>query len=273
MSPARLNTTEVASKDGTRIAFEVSGDGPALILIAGALSDRASHARLVELLAPEFTVFNYDRRGRGASGDTPPYAIEREIEDLDAIIDTAGEPALLYGSSSGGNLALQAALRRLKITGLALWEPNFIVDRSRPPLPADYVEHLRELVSAGRRGEAVEYFMTAAVGMPTEFVASMRDAPFWSAQGTLAHTLAYDGAVVGDNMCGEPLTAEPWASLAVPTLILDGGTVPWMSAGADALANVLPIARRRTLAGQTHDVAPQPVAEAVTDFFGTGARR
>jgi alpha-beta hydrolase superfamily lysophospholipase len=269
MSPARLNTTEVASKDGTRIALDVGGDGRALILIAGALSDRASYGRLVELLAPEFTVFNYDRRGRGDSGDTPTYAVEREVEDLDAIIGTAREPVLLNGSSSGANLALQAALLGLEIRGLALWEPNFIVDRSRPALPGDYVEHLKKLISAGRRGDAVEYFMTAAVGMPTEFVAPMREAPFWPAQEARAHTLAYDGAVVGDNMSGEPLTADPWASVAVPTLILDGGTVPWMSAGADALANVVPNARRRTLEGQTHDVAPEPVADALSDFFGT----
>jgi len=242
-------------------------------LITGALSNRASHGHLVELLAPEFTVFNYDRRGRGDSGDTPPYAVQREIEDLDAIIDAAAEPVLLYGSSSGANLAIQAALSGLAITGLALWEPNFIVDRSRPALPGDYVEHLHELVSAGRRGDAVEYFMTAAVGMPAEFVAPMRDAPFWPAQETLAHTLAYDGAVVSDNMSGKPLTAESWASVAVPTLILDGSTVPWMSVGADALANVLPNAERRTLAGQTHDVAPEPVADALTDFFGTDGRR
>jgi len=156
MGPARVMTTDVASRDGTEIALDVSGDGSPLILITGALSNRASHGHLVELLAPEFTVFSYDRRGRGDSGDTPPYAVQREIEDLDAIIDAPAEPVLLYGSSSGANLALQAALSGLKITGLALWEPNFIVDQSRPPLPADYVEHLHELVSAGRRGEVVE---------------------------------------------------------------------------------------------------------------------
>jgi alpha-beta hydrolase superfamily lysophospholipase len=188
MGHARLVTTEVVSNDGTKIAFDSTGDGPPLILIAGALSDRASHAPLVELLAPEFTVFNYDRRGRGDSGDTPPYAVERETEDLDVIIGTVGELVLLYGSSSGGNLALRAALRNLNIRGLALWEPNFIVDHSRPPLPTDYVEHLNALVAAGRRGDAVAYFMTTAVGMPAEFVAPMRDAPFWPAQDALAHT-------------------------------------------------------------------------------------
>ena len=165
---------------------------------------------------------------------------------------------------------MQAALRDLDVRGLALWEPNFIVDQSRPPLPADYVERLNELVAAGRRGDAVEYFMTAAVGLPADFVAAMRDAPFWPAQEALAHTLAYDGAVVGDNMAGKPPSADQWAAVAVPTLILDGGTVPWMSAGADALADALPRAERRTLQGQTHEVAPEPVAEALKDFFGSG---
>jgi pimeloyl-ACP methyl ester carboxylesterase len=132
MSPPRLITTEVASRDGTKIAFDISGDGPSLILIAGALSGRTSHGRLVELLKPGFTVYTYDRLGRGASGDTPPYAVEREIEDVDAIVDAAGGPVHLYGSSSGANLALQAALSGLEITRLALSEPNFIVDRSRP---------------------------------------------------------------------------------------------------------------------------------------------
>jgi Alpha/beta hydrolase family len=261
-------TTEVESKDGTTIAFDVAGDGRSVILIGGALSDRAPYARLVELLAPEFTVFNYDRRGRGSSGDTPPYSVEREIEDLDAIIGVAAEPVLVYGSSSGGNLALQAAMHDLEIRGLAVWEPNFMVDLSRPPLPDDYVEHLHELMSADRRGDAVEYFMTAAVGLPAEFVASMRGAPHWPADEALAHTLAYDGAVVGDSMSGRALASGRWASLGVPTLILDGGTVPWMSAGADALADILPNAERRTLDGQTHDVAPEPVAFALKDFFG-----
>jgi pimeloyl-ACP methyl ester carboxylesterase len=273
MGPTRLTTTQISSRDGTKIALDVSGDGPPLILISGALSDRALHVPLVELLAPQFTVFNYDRRGRGDSGDTQPYAVVREIEDLDVIIGTAGEPVLLYGSSSGGNLALQAALSNLNIRGLALWEPNFIVDQSRPPLPTDYVEQLNALVAAGRRGDAVEYFMTTAVGMPPEFVTPMRDAPFWPAQEALAHTLAYDGAVVGNSMSGQPVTGDSWASVAMPTLILDGGTVPWMTAGADALATVLPRAERRTLEEQTHDVAPEPIAQALRDFFASGGRR
>jgi hypothetical protein len=154
-----------------------------------------------------------------------------------------------------------------------LWEPNFIVDQSRPPLPTDYIEQLNALVAAGRRGDAVEYFMTTAVGMPAEFVAPMRDAPFWPAQAALAHTLAYDGAVVANSMSGKRLTADPWASVAVPTLILDGGTIPWMTAGADALATVMPHAERRTLEGQTHDVAPEPVAQALKDFFGSDGPR
>jgi alpha-beta hydrolase superfamily lysophospholipase len=261
-----MNTTH--SQDGTPIAFDRSGEGPPLVIVGGALSGRMfPNGPLAALLSSSFTVFNYDRRGRGDSGDTPPYAVDREIEDLGAMIAEAGESAFVFGSSSGGNLALQAAVRGLPITRLALWEPNFVVDDGRPPLPADYVEHLDELVASGRRGDAVEYFMTAATGMPAEFVAPMRGAPFFAGMEAVAHTLAYDGRVVGDSMAGKPPAVERWAAVTAPTLVLDGGTTPWLTAGADAIAGVLPNAQRRTLAGQTHDVAPYALAPALADFF------
>ena len=260
-------TTKVTSSDGTTIAFDRSGDGPAVVLVSGALGNRMSNAQLAALLAPHFTVFNYDRRGRGDSGDTAPYAVEREIEDLEAVVNETGGSAFVFGTSSGGNLALEAAVHGVAITKLALWEPNFIVDDGRAPLPDDYVDRLTELVSTGRRGAAVEFFMTKAVGLPPAFVAPMRDMPMWPAMEAEAHTLAYDGTVVANGMTGKPLSAEQWASVTVPTLVIDGGESPWLTAGAQAIAEVLPNAERRTLEGETHDVAPNAIAPVLHQYF------
>ena len=258
---------EVMSKDGTKIAFERSGGGPAVILVSGASQDRSGNATLAELLEPNFTVFNYDRRGRGDSGDAQPYAVEREVEDIGAIIEEAGGVASVFGSSSGGNLALLAAAYGLPILKLALWEPNFIVDGARPPLPGDYVEQINEMVASDRRGDAVELFMTKAAGMPAEFVAPMRRSPFWPGMEAVAHTLAYDGAIVKDDMKGEPVSTVRVASVEVPTLVMDGGTTPWMSHGAQAVAEALPNGRRLTLEGQPHNVDPDALAPALEEFF------
>ncbi len=210
---------EVTSKDGTRIAFDKMGAGSPVILVSGGSVDRGSNAPLAEVLAKDFTVYNYDRRGRGPSGDTQPYAVEREIEDIAAVIGAAGGSACLYGTSSGAALALEAAASGISITKLALWEPPYIIDNSRPRPPADTATIYRDLVSAGRRGEAVEYFMVQVVGLPAEFAAQARNAPWWPAQEALAHTLAYDAAIMGDYS----LPAERAASIKVPTLVLDGG--------------------------------------------------
>ena len=258
---------KVRSKDGTAIALDRSGDGPPVIIVAGALATRLLDAQLAALLASDFTVYNYDRRGRGDSGDTVPYAVEREIEDLGAIIEQAGGSASVFGTSSGGNLALEATAQGLGITRLALWEPNFIVDDSRPPLPDDYVSRINEMVSSGRRGDAVEYFMTTAVGLPGEFLPPMREMPMWGDMETVAHTLVYDGSIVRDDMAAKPITPERWASVTVPALVIDGGTTPWLSNGARALAEVLPNAERRTLGGQTHDVAAEAIAPVLVEFF------
>ena len=259
---------EVMSKDGTKIAFERSGGGPAVILVSGASQDRSGNATLAEILELNFTVFNYDRRGRGDSGDARPYAVEREIEDIGAVIEEAGGgPASVFGSSSGGNLALLAAAHGLPILKLALWEPNFIVDDARPPLPADYVEQINEMVASDRRGDAVELFMTKAAGMPAEFVAPMRTMPMWPAMEAVAHTLAYDGAIVKDDMTGNPGAIARVVSVQVPTLVMDGGTTPWMNHGAQAVAEALPNGRRRTLEGQPHNVDPDVLAPALEEFF------
>jgi pimeloyl-ACP methyl ester carboxylesterase len=262
---------KVHSKDGTTIAFDQSGEGSAIILVGGAFQHRSIDprtAQLAALLASHFTMFHYDRRGRGDSGDTVPYAVEREVEDLEALIAEAGGSAFVFGMSSGAVLALEAANHGLAITKLALYEPPFIVDDSRPPLPKDYVMRLTELVSAGRRGDAVELSMTKAGGMPAEAVAPMRNAPFWLAFEAVAHTLAYDGTIMGDTMSGNPLPTKQWASVTVPTLVISGGASPaFMHHGAQELANILPNAQHRTLEGQTHDVAPEILAPVLEEFF------
>jgi pimeloyl-ACP methyl ester carboxylesterase len=260
------------SRDGTRIAFDRSGKGPAVVLVAGALGARGGFSPLVALLAPRFTVFNYDRRGRGDSGDTPPYAVERELEDLAAVLDEAGGTAFVYGISSGAVLALETASAfPTKVAKLALYEPPFVVDDRRPPLPADYVRQIERLVAAGRRGGAVEYFKTKAVGVPVDVVAPMRDAPYWPGLEAVAHTLAYDGAIMGETMFGKPLPAERvarWAAATMPTLVMDGGeSEPFFHQAAQAVVAGLPDARRRTLAGQNHAVAPEALAPVLVEFF------
>jgi pimeloyl-ACP methyl ester carboxylesterase len=261
-------TSAVSSKDGTRIAFTRSGSGSPVVLVNGALGGQQASSALAGRLAAHFSVLGYDRRGRGESGNAAKYAVDREIEDLAAVIEAAGGSAFVYGTSSGGNLALAGAARDLGITRLALWEPNFLVDDSRPPLPADYVEHVNALVSSGHRGDAVEYFLTVAAGVPAQFVAPMRGMPTWPFLEAAAHSLAYDGAVVGDGMSGRPLAKQRWTAVVIPTLVIDGGTAPWLSHGADALANALPNAERRTLPGQAHDVSADAIAPLLTEFFG-----
>ena len=258
----------VTSNDGTTIAFDRSGAGPAIILVGGALSERSAGIPLATRLAPHFTVYAYDRRGRGDSGDTQPYAVEREIEDIAALIREAGGSAFVFGMSSGAALALEAANHGLAITKLALYEPPFIVDDARKPIPADYVTQLGELARSGRRGEAVEYFMANAVEVPADMVAQMRQSPMWPAMEALAHTLAYDGAIMGDNMSGKPLSPGQWADVTIPTLVMDGGVSPvWMHNAAQAVAAILPNARRLTLEGQTHAVDPDVLAPALQAFF------
>ena len=258
----------VTSKDGTRIAFDAEGTGPRLVIVDGATAMRMYDAPYAEALAPHFTIVTYDRRGRGDSNDTLPYAIKREIEDLDAVIDANGGQAYVLGFSSGAVLALRAAAAGSNIEKLAVYEAPFLVDNSRAPLPDDYVEHLDELVSQGRRGDAVAYFMTAAVGMPAEYVAPMRNEPFWPASESVAHTIAYDGRIMGDTMSGKPLAPEPWSSITVSTLVMTGGISPeQMHNAGRALVDLLPNGELRTLPGQDHGPAPEVLAPELVRFF------
>jgi len=268
----QVTTGKVISKDGTTIAFDELGKGPVVILITGALSDRSATAKLAELLSPHFTVINYDRRGRGESGDVQPYTVDREVEDLEALIDHAGGSAFLFGTSSGAALALEAA-RQLprKVRKQALFEPPFISDNSRAAVPADFPSQLAGLVSSGRRGAAVELFMTKGVGLSTEVVAQMRSSPMWSGLEKLAHTLAYDMSVMGDNVSGKPLPDGRWTSVKASSLVMDGEkSDAWIRHSAAALAAILPRSEHRSLAGQNHTVAstaPQVLVPILVKFF------
>ncbi len=257
----------VVSADGTKIAFDQTGEGPPVILVVGAFNDRATGAPLAKALESRFTVLNFDRRGRGASGDTQPYAIEREVEDLDALIREVGGAARVFGYSSGGNLALEAAARGLNITKLALYEAPFMVgdDDSRPRPPKDMARQLAKLVASGRRGDAVELFQTEMVGIPEQVVVQMRNAPFRPGLEATAHTLVYEATIVGDLT----LPTAQLKSIKAPTLVIYGGASPaFMGTGAKALAKALPEAHVRSLEGQSHDMAPAALAPVLLEFFG-----
>jgi pimeloyl-ACP methyl ester carboxylesterase len=258
---------QVTSKDGTVIAYDRIGQGPALLLVGGAFQYRAIDPRttqLAALLAEHFTVFHYDRRGRGDSLDTQPYAVEREMEDLEALISEAGGAAFVFGMSSGGVLALSAAARGLAIKKLALYEPPFnLGDEHARQASEHYTRELTALLSEDRRGDAVAFAMTTW-GTPVEAIAGMRQTPIWSLFESVAPTLAYDAAVMGDGS----VPTERLASITVPTLVIDGRASPaFMHNAAQAVAHALPTAKLCTLEGQTHDVAPQALAPVLVEFF------
>ena len=278
----------VTSQDGTRIAYDVAGSGPALILAGGALSFRGFDGaeELVELLAPHFTVVNYDRRGRGDSGDTSPYAVRREVEDIEALTDAHGGSAYLYGMSSGAILALEAASQLgNKVRAVLMYEPPLVIDDSRPPVSAEYVRRLEQAIAEGRRGDAVALFMTDAVGVPEEFVAQMRNGeggpvaangdamapPEWALMEKVAHTLLYDQAIAGPTMMGERALPLQWAAAGQPVLVATGGeSEPFFHSGAQAIARLLPNAEHRIVEGQSHAVTPAAIAALMTDFFQIG---
>jgi pimeloyl-ACP methyl ester carboxylesterase len=267
-----ISQGRVTSADGTQIAYERSGSGPVIVLVSPALGDHTANEQLAGFLSRNLTVINYDRRGRGASTDTPHYAVEREVEDIEALIDAAGASAYLFGSSSGAVLALEAANRLDgKVRALFMYEPPFIVDSTRPPLPADYLQHLRDLLSADRRAEAVEYFMSKAVGVPDDMLAQMRQAAMWPSLELAAPTLVHDGEIMADTMSGNPLPPNRWASVAAPALVMDGEKSPdWMHHAAMAIAALLPKAQYRTLEGLDHSAmmtAPLDIATTMYAFF------
>jgi pimeloyl-ACP methyl ester carboxylesterase len=254
----------VRSGDGTKIAFERTGSGPALVLVVGAFCDRQTTRSLTKLIAPDFTVYEYDRRGRGASGDTPPYAIEREIEDLAAVAAATGSTPFVFGHSSGAVIALEAAARGVPMAKVVAYEPPYIVDDSRPRPGTDLAARLDALVSAGRRGEAAKLFLNEAVGVPPEVVAMIEGSPDWPSMTAIAHTLSYDVTACDNNR----MPSERLARIRVPTLVLGGGNSPeWFQNTVRAVAETIPEARLRSLDGQDHGAADDVLAPVLVEFF------
>jgi pimeloyl-ACP methyl ester carboxylesterase len=262
MSEQGATVRKVQSSDGTAIVFERFGDGPPVILVGGALTSGLRSfpplVQLAALLSSKFTVYTYDRRGRGDSGDTAPYAIDGEVEDLGALIAEAGGSAAVYGLSSGAVLAVEAAARGAAVTKLVLFEP---------PLPTGEVDPdaaaLDELIATDRRGDALELFLTG-VGLPPEAIAGMRQAPEWPGLEAMAHTILYDGTITEDRA----LWTERAPSLSVPTLVLDSeASSEYLRDAAQAATAALPEARSHTLKGEFHDVPPETLAPVLTEFF------
>jgi pimeloyl-ACP methyl ester carboxylesterase len=262
------NSKSVTSKDGTKIIYDKVGEGPALILVGGALSARAGAGEFVKVLAPHFTVYSYDRRGRGESGDTKPYAIAREVEDLEALIGAAGGSAYVYGKSSGAALSLEAAAALGgKIQKLALYEAPYSDAEGAAKEWKTFRSRLNELLAAGKHDEAVSEFLEF-VGAPKAAIAGMKLTPSWKGMVAMAPTLAYDNALLGDDRSVPVKTAS---RIKAPTLVMDGGdsqkAMPFMRPTADKIAQAIPKSERRTLEGQGHDVDPKALSAALVKFF------
>jgi pimeloyl-ACP methyl ester carboxylesterase len=263
----QTTASTVRSADGTTIAFEATGTGQPLIMVDAALGFRGFNpmGELPGLLVGAFTVVSYDRRGRGESTDTPPYAVEREVEDLAVLIDEAGGPAFVYGFSSGAVLALHAAARGLPIAKLALLEPP--VPLEDQPAEGDLGAEIAELVAAGRRGDAVEHF-NRSIGVPEEMVAGMRDAPFFPTLEKIAHTLVYDTTIT------KSVTPDLLPSIATPTLVVgSAASGDYLQASGRAVADALPNGRFQGLKGEWHGVPPAELAPVLTKFFKGGDPR
>jgi pimeloyl-ACP methyl ester carboxylesterase len=262
----------VTSKDGTSIAYERVGRGAAVILVGGGFVDRSENAPLASVLAERFTVYNYDRRGRGDSGDTLPYAVAREIEDIEALVADAGGLAHLYGVSSGGALVLEAAAAGIAVDRLAVYEVPYDLTDGGPRRHREYVERLGELLAGGRRGDAAELFMRMA-GAPDEMIAQARTSPMWPGLEAIAHTLPYDAACLAN---GQP-PGDRLARITRPTLVATGGASPdsfvggggdFFDRAADAIASMVPRAERRSIEGQTHQIDPKVLVPVLERFFG-----
>jgi pimeloyl-ACP methyl ester carboxylesterase len=252
------------SRDGTSLAYEVRGQGPAVVLVSGAMSTGATVAPLAGLLARRFTAVRYDRRGRGESGDTAPYAVEREVEDLAALIDVVGGEAALYGVSSGGALVLEAAASGLPVSRVAVYEtPYADFSDGGAEERAAYTRRLTEALGQGRRGDAVELFLRLT-GLAEAMIQGARQSPMWAGMEAIAPTLAYDDALMGDGL----VPRERLASVGVPVLAVAGAESPaWMREAARAVADAVPQGAYRALEGQTHMVDPNVLAPVLSEFF------
>lgn len=257
----------VRSADGTQIAFERGGDGHPLVLIGGAFSNRAVARGLAHVLAPHFTVVTYDRRGRGDSGDFDHYAVEREVEDLTAVIESVGGRAGVFGHSSGAILALEAARAGAPISAVAAYEPPYIPEGFHRPA-ADLAARLRALIVADRGEDAVVLFQTEAIGIPAAAVEGFRHTEMWPGLVAVAHTLPYDMEIAGP---GNVLPSERLAAISVPTLVIVGtASMPWMLPGTRAAAAAIPGARHLELAGEDHGTPgshPDALLQPLVEFF------
>ena len=265
----------VTSKDGSRIAYDRYGSGPAVILVGGALSHRRfkKMEELAKLLAARgCAVINYDRRGRGDSTEVKPYALEREIEDLQALVEAEDGPASLWGWSSGGALALRAAAAGIGVERVSVYEVPFMVTPGAKRPTPDYAERLDRLVAAGDRSGAVKHFMRNAIGIPAPLVALMPLMPMWKGVKATAHTLPYDWAALGSHtMYGKPLDPGEWASVTMTTQVVHGAkSAAVLKEGSRALAEVLPNATLTELEGVSHNVKMPVLAPVLADFV-TGA--
>ncbi|MEU0578214.1 alpha/beta hydrolase [Streptomyces griseoincarnatus] len=253
----------ISSRDGTPLAHESAGRGATIVLVSGAMSTGATVAPLAAPLSERFRVVVYDRRGRGASGDTPPYAVEREVEDLAALIEATGGEAALYGVSSGGALALRAAASGLPVRQVAVYETPYAMSEEHLAERARYTERLTAALEEGRRGDAVELFLQLT-GLDDAVIQSARQSPMWAGMDALAPSLAYDDAVMG----GGGVPREMLASIEVPVLSIAGDASPaWMRQAAKAIAESVPRGAYRTLEGQTHMVEPDVLAPVLAEFF------
>ena len=266
-----MSNGTVTSTDGTMIAYERQGNGDPVIVVNTVAEDRSGLSGVAGLLSEHLTVYTYDRRGRGDSGDTKPYAPQREVEDLTALIETAGQRVGLISGSAGCVLCLDAATALGdSVRSLYLFEPPFIVNDSRPPMPTDHIEHLESLVATGDRSAAVEYFMTKALLLPAEFVAGMKADPSWVSMERYAHTYAYDGRICAGTQEGKPLPRDRWQTEAPVLVAIGGNSERHFHDGARALADLLPHVSVETLPGQDHGalwMAPNEVVASARRFF------
>ncbi|MEW2077632.1 alpha/beta hydrolase [Streptomyces sp. NPDC013433] len=253
----------ISSRDGTSLAYESAGRGATIVLVSGAMSTGGTVAPLAAPLSERFRVVVYDRRGRGASGDTAPYAVEREVEDLAALIGAVGGEAALYGVSSGGALALRAAASGLPVHHVAVYETPYAMSEEDLGERARYTERLTAALAEGRRGDAVELFLRLT-GLGEEVIRGARQSPMWAGMESIAPSLAYDDAVMGDGS----VPRELLASIRVPVLSIAGDASPaWMREAARAIAESVPRGTYRTLEGQTHMVEPDVLAPVLAEFF------
>ena len=266
----KIRTEMVTSADGTIIAFDRIGDGRPVIVVGGLLCDRARTRPLATALASHFMVINYDRRGRGDSGDTAPYAVEREIEDLAALIAATGGTAAVYAHSSGAGLALHAAASGLPMTKLVLHEPPYAPDVEEERRSArEFAAQLHPLLAQGRHGEAVELVAKAILDMPAEMIDQGRDEPWWAEMEAMVPTVAYDSAIMGDSH-GGTVPFNLVTTVAIPSLVLVGGASPAsMIEVAEVVAATLPKGQYRVLEGQEHVVPPEILVPVLAEFFAS----